>query len=274
LGGILCTDYRPLPSAAATAKALQAEVLLYPLEDTFALHSNPGANQILFIDFDGNDGIIGNFPAWSLDGDASTFNDTERTRIQQVWQSVSEDWLPFTVDVTTEAPPSGWLGQRAVIDGSATNTYSFAYFGDWASTQDREAYIYYGDNTWQWIAESIAHEVGHTFNLTHDGRGSVEYYQGHGSGDTQWCPIMGWGADSLNQWDQAEYNGHVYLDGNQNPDTDITNQIELRAERRGTAYSSNKQNKNLPIQVIFRKYQNLCPNFNYESPIVLGNIVY
>lgn len=211
--GGLYTCPKAMPSAAeyqAMAEqnisiAPAASALVAPLEDTFSLHSNPGATQILYIDWDGHN--PGGYKAWSMDGNRNNFSDAEREVIQATWFSVSEDFLPFNIDVTTEEPPSGWLGQRAVVDGSRRYDYSWAYGGDWADTSDRLAYIFPGDDTWLWIADSISHEVGHTLNLGHDGRGGQEYYTGHGSGDTEWCPVMGWGAYSINGWSIGDYNG-------------------------------------------------------------------
>lgn len=211
-GGALFTCAKPVPTpqerqdltaARVSNGGVQASIELpAPLADTFLLHSNPGSDQILYMDFDGHKG---GWKVWSMDGDTSTFNNEERTVIQETWLAVAEDFLPFNVDVTTEAPPNGWLGQRAVIDGQARYDYSWAYGGDWASTADRIAYIYYGDNTWEWISQSVSHEVGHTLNLGHDGPGPGGYYQGHGTGETDWCPIMGWGSWSLNNWSKGDY---------------------------------------------------------------------
>ncbi|MBW2691225.1 MAG: hypothetical protein JRE57_01145, partial [Deltaproteobacteria bacterium] len=108
----------------------QITALVAPLEDTFLLHSNLGATQVLYIDWDGHK--KGGYRPWDMDGDPDTFSDAERTVIQQTWFSVSEDFLPFNIDVTTEEPPSGWLGQRAVVDGSGRYDYSWAYGGAWA----------------------------------------------------------------------------------------------------------------------------------------------
>jgi hypothetical protein len=198
--GELITCPKPLPTAddyeSLVARNVvidpQSLALVAPLEDTFLLHRNPGATQVLYIDWDGHK--KGGYKPWDMDGDPDTFSDTERTVVQQTWLSVSEDFLPFNIDVTTEEPPPGWLGQRAVVDGSGRYDYSWAYGGAWADPDGDIAYVYPGDDTWLWIADSITHEVGHTLNLGHDGRAGHEYYTGHGTGETEWCPVMGWGA--------------------------------------------------------------------------------
>jgi hypothetical protein len=171
--GELITCPKPLPTAddyeSLVARNVvidpQSLALVAPLEDTFLLHSNPGATQVLYIDWDGHK--KGGYKPWDMDGDPDTFSDTERTVVQQTWLSVSED---FRYD------------------------YSWAYGGAWADPDGDIAYVYPGDDTWLWIADSITHEVGHTLNLGHDGRAGHEYYTGHGTGETEWCPVMGWGA--------------------------------------------------------------------------------
>jgi hypothetical protein len=223
--GGLRTDDFPEPPAAATQKASAAPeqvsaLLLAPLEDTFLLHSCPSSTKVIYLDFDGHDGVFGDYTPWDMDSNDTTFSNAELIRIQEVWQSVSEDFIPFAVDVTTEDPGVAGItksnpndqtyGQRAVIDGSGLYTYSWAYIGDFGTKTDREAYIYPGDNSFIWIADSISHEVGHTVGL--DEHGSIEdgtYYEGHGSGNTYWAPIMGWTNMSvpygLSQWDKGEY---------------------------------------------------------------------
>jgi hypothetical protein len=57
------------------------------------------------------------------------------------------------------------------------------------------------------VAETVSHETGHTFSLDHDGGiGHLDYYPGHGTGATGWCPIMGdCFSRPLSQWSQGEY---------------------------------------------------------------------
>jgi hypothetical protein len=223
-GGELRTDHWPVPPVEATPEATlkAAEAALpAPLEDTFRLHSCPGSTKVIYLDFDGFIGTYGTYTPWDLDGSPSTFSGTERTIIQQVWQSVSEDFIPFAVDVTMEDPGVNGIirsnssdqayGARAVIDGSAKWDYSWAYMNTFDDSKDVESFIYKGNNTWIWIADSISHEIGHTLGLDEHGQkpGDGVYYEGHGSGDTFWAPIMGWTKMTvpygLSQWDKGEY---------------------------------------------------------------------
>ena len=79
------------------------------------MHSLPGANHTIYLDFTGHttEGTTWNSaygittivsPPYDIDGDTSTFNATEIERIQITWQTVSEDFRPFNIDVTTEDP--------------------------------------------------------------------------------------------------------------------------------------------------------------------------
>ena len=93
----------PAPPGAGTEIELPA-----PLEDTFKLHSNPDATKVIYLDFDGHmimwRGEEFYYDAWNMEGDDTSFSDTERTIIQLTWQSVAEDFLPFDLNVTTEDP--------------------------------------------------------------------------------------------------------------------------------------------------------------------------
>jgi hypothetical protein len=225
--GVLATDYFPIPSESASrAAALKAGTapLLAPLADTFKLHSNPGATKVIYLDFNGHDGMepgADYYEPFNIEGSGTTFSNAELTVIQQAWQSASEDFLPFDVDVTTEDPgvealrktgggDTHW-GIRAVVSRSNWD-YSWAYVGSFDWNTDYESQIYPGDNSWIWIADSISHEAGHALGLNHDGLLSVkgdDYYTGHGSGATYWTPIMGWTKMSepygVSQWDKGEY---------------------------------------------------------------------
>ena len=210
-----------------------------PYSETFKLHSRPGSNRVLFLDFDGHT-VTGtrwnvgapdpiNFPAFSRDSDTSSFSNAERDQIHDAWRRVAEDYAPFDVDVTTEDPGYAALnransadqnyGTRALITllhpsvcGSCGGAAYLGVFDTTGSTHDyyQPALVFYdrlGSGA-KGIAEATSHEVGHNLGLRHDGLGSSSYYAGHGSGDTGWAPIMGVGYyQNLTQWSKGEYSG-------------------------------------------------------------------
>jgi hypothetical protein len=222
-------DHRPRPipvdqDTFGPEAAAALDLPPAPLEDTFTLHSSPSSTKVIYLDFDGHTAGSFVYPPWNYEGPDTTFSDTERTIIQHSWLSISEDFLPFDVDVTTEFPgiealknsggsDTEW-GVRAVINHSSYD-YSWAYTGTFSDSADTELYAWSGDGsgagspedeTWIWIADSVSHEAGHTLGLSHDGVPGQEYYTGHGTGDTAWSPIMGWTNYGLSQWDKGEFN--------------------------------------------------------------------
>ncbi len=213
----------------------------FPVLDVPKYHSNPSYSKKIFLDFDGhlasgtswnnrvftgtyNTGATINAPAFSLDSDLLNFSAAELSAIQEVWARVSEDFASFQVDVTTEEPPAslftaGSQAIRAAIttDFDATtgqqwyaNAGGVAFLNSWTSTNASPCWIFYNRlaSFPKYISEAASHEVGHTFNLSHDGRSSPaeSYYTGHGSGATAWAPIMGVGYyTNLTQWSKGEY---------------------------------------------------------------------
>ncbi len=108
-------------------------------------------------------------------------------------------------------------GVRVALGGSYDDWYGkgaggTALFGSFNWNSDTPAFVFAkntinGDE--KETAEAISHEVGHTLGLEHDGRitPDEEYYQGHGSGETSWAPIMGFTGyyQELTQWSKGEY---------------------------------------------------------------------
>lgn len=207
------------------------------LSKTFFLNSLLGANQTIYLDFDGNitSGTSWNTsglaniitPAFDFDSNTASFSSVELERIQYIWQRVAEDFSPFNVNVTTQAPAdindlikSGsddtrW-GVRVAIGGSYYDWYGegaggIAYVGSFNWDSDTPAFVFAKDTingNENDTAYLISHEVGHTLGLKHDGRitPAEEYYEGHGSGETGWAPIMGSGYyQELVQWSKGEY---------------------------------------------------------------------
>lgn len=204
-------------------------------------HSNSSFPKKLYLDFDGhiatgtnwnNQNYTGSYntgatitaPAFSVDSDRTTFNSSELAQIQEIWARVSEDYAPFQIDVTTEAPAAslftaGSQAMRIVITtdvDAVSNTQWYpnaggvAYLNSWTFTNASPAWVFANRlaNFAKYIGEAVSHEAGHTFNLNHDGRTTPAegYYQGHGTGATSWAPIMGVGYyRTLAQWSKGEY---------------------------------------------------------------------
>ena len=225
-----CAAYDPKhvhPVAPGYSEAPTVAESPFALDQTFLLHSGDTSWEKIYLDFTGF--TLTPQSAWSQfvpDGkssiDAPAFSD-DLEKIQYIWQRVAEDYLPFQVDVTTDASvvdSNGIVnGIRVVIGGGTASDWfkspagGMAYvdvFADFSWFDSDAGYnvcwvfagnLGFGEKS---IAEVISHEVGHTFGLGHDGQGFDEYY----SGANGWAPIMGSGYyQSLVQWSNGEYSG-------------------------------------------------------------------
>ena len=196
-------------------------------DPVFSLHSRPGADHVIYLDFDGHttvntswNGSYGTTlvsPPYNIDGNPDSWNSTEITRIRDVWNIVSEDFVPFEVDVTTEEPPVDRLmksgagdtqwGVRVVITTdvwAGCGCGGFAYINSFNWSSDTPVFVF--NSSLSGVSEAASHEAGHGLGLAHDGTSSVTYYYGHGTGDTGWAPIMGAGYNRIvTQWSQGEY---------------------------------------------------------------------
>ena len=205
-----------------------------PLAQTFQLHSRPGSDRVLYLDFDGhtladtgwNEGLDPSIVVdpFDIDGNPASFSDAEKRVIQQVWRRVAEDYAPFDIDVTTEDPGIDALvsngpgdpevGVRALIGDDAayigeapdSGILGLALLGTFGGDVDNPALVFsvaHGTD-YGMIGDTVSHEVGHTLGLEHHGDADNEYYAGHGI----WAPIMGSGpSSSVNQWSKGDYAG-------------------------------------------------------------------
>src|SRR5436305_1316787 len=97
----------------------------YDLAQTFQLHSNPTAQHVVYLDFDGHttdDVYASNWdnitsPAYDPSGNGPSFTATEMQTIQRIWARVAEDFAPFNLDVTTQDPGVEALRKTSPEDG-------------------------------------------------------------------------------------------------------------------------------------------------------------
>ncbi|MCP4520707.1 MAG: hypothetical protein GY827_03280 [Cytophagales bacterium] len=182
------------------------------------LESNPSADYILYLDMDGE---IVTDPHWInqsnrdqlVDGKGVVNDPNISDQVKyQIWQTVSEDYQPFNINVTTNravfesknydktqmviigTENNNWLkfsdaGVARVGGFTASNSPCFAFTGGVGKGAKN-------------LGEVSSHEAGHTFGLLHDGVNSSGYYEGHGN----WAPIMGVAYyKDVSQWSKCEY---------------------------------------------------------------------
>ncbi len=206
---------------------------VFPNDQTFFLHSSPNSKKVIYLDFDG--GLVSLFgyttnhltTPFDMDGNPE-FSTSELQAIQNIWQRVAEDYVPFDIDVTTEAlnddriyrasSTDEYYGIRVVITpsgsvgycGSTTGCGGIAYVGAMGRVPDylQPALVFPNNLSYnpQYIALAVSHEAGHTIGQSHDGTLTSSYYTGHGAGTTSWGPIMGSPyTKNLTQLSKGEY---------------------------------------------------------------------
>lgn len=231
-GGVFYVDPQPNLEEETSSDTDTTESQGLSLSEAFALHSNPGASKVIYLDFDGHQisGTAWNSSVDTLyaapydkDGSPYSFSQSELDAIATIWHRVAEDYAAFDVDVTTEAPASMGpetgriLITKSVDENGVSMPYSsaggVAYVGVWGNSNYeyyQPALVYYnnlGSGHPPYVAEAASHEMGHNQGLSHDGTNSGgTYYGGHGSGFTDWAPIMGnsYGAQ-VSQWSRGDY---------------------------------------------------------------------
>jgi len=172
------------------------------------LQSHPTATAVVYLDFDGAQ-IEGTF--WNegelVDAAAANFSSN---KIKDIWKYISEDFLPFNVNVTTDESVFNAAPRRTRMQVIFTPTKAWygaaggvAYINSFRWNRDEPCWVF--NQGTKSAAEAGSHEIGHTLGLRHDGRTNPEeeYFSGHGS----WGPIMGgtYGRPIV-QWSKGEYN--------------------------------------------------------------------
>lgn len=211
------------------------------------LESLHGAKAVIYLDFSG-----GYTESWG--GIAYQRSNFDNTNIFEIWRRVCEDYMPFSINVTTDLKVFEEAGQNSrqhVIitptDVARPEAGGAAYVGSFDLTVDVPCWVFdTAEPEPKYAAEACAHEAGHGLGLIHDGQeinGTHEEYfygQGGSTNVTGWAPIMGVAYyDNVTQWSKGDY-----LDAN-NPEDQLRlianqNNVEFRPDDTGDTLATSR----------------------------------
>jgi len=165
------------------------------------LQSKPGAAKVIYLEFNGAT-LSGT--AWNKTSapitTASVYAKFGDQGCHDIWTMVAEAYCAFDVNVTTDqsvfnATPTAnrtwclFTSEPSKFNSSAAGIGYVGVFGQ-PSYQPALAFTA-GDYTIDSFGTIAVHELGHNLGLSHDGKGSAEYYEGHSGALHSWGPWMG-----------------------------------------------------------------------------------
>ncbi len=209
INSLVCINYRDLPDTQKEESLKKGQEMKIS-RALLNLQSLPGAAGCVLLDFDGHYMPAGNL--WNngnpINAAPSGMSDAA---IRHHWEVVAEDYRPFNLNITTNESVFNSYPRnrrmRVIITPTKTAAPSaggVAYVGsfNWNNDVPCWTFILSGKSG----GEASSHEIGHTFDLRHDGRTSPREGYFRGIDGTPWAPIMGVGYyRPVTQWSKGEY---------------------------------------------------------------------
>jgi hypothetical protein len=218
------------------ASSLSDQSLIKYLDPKYQLpqlSSLPGSAHTLYLNFGGdsradwfnidygttNENHYKNvkMSAFDTDGDPSTYSDTEKAQITEIWARVAEAYAPFDVNVTTIDPASHAHGKTLIVDIGKSNGWlgtsntGISSIGSFTSTAPNVVFDFCDQigsfvggpsgpldtakspNFVMQVANTATHESGHGFGLFHDRLYNADHTVSneYDPGNANWTPFMG-----------------------------------------------------------------------------------
>ncbi len=274
IGNVVCSPYAailPPPSSGAVAAPPLAADPPVPV-----LNSRPSATGVIYIDFDGETVVD---PSWNGGQEiVAPHPGMSETQITSIWSSVADKFLPFNVNVTTDSArydqaPVG-RRMRCIISSNdfGTGAGGIAYLNSWrlagaAFSRTIPCWVFATSSSPEgFIVIAIAHEIGHTFGLRHDGFADppVEYHPGWRANVAttsdfplyRWQPIMGGGGSfstfHVFQWSRGEYTNASNTEDDVAIISGTTNQIGFSTDEDSTGTPNMGVDGSFDVRTVFQ----------------------